>query len=63
MIKTVSSKDVGIEVYAKPESINNKDGDYALNEAKQIIDFFSDYFDVPYPLNKSSKLEKLKLVN
>ena len=50
-----SSSGVLVEVAGRPENIDNGDGDFALNEAMQIIDFFADYFDVPYPLAKSSK--------
>lgn len=45
-----------IEVAARPEAIDNGHGDYGLNEAASIIDFFSDYFDNIYPLPKSSML-------
>jgi aminopeptidase N len=53
-IQKISSKNVLVEVAAKPEPINNGDGEFSLNEASEIIDYFSDYFDVPYPLEKSS---------
>jgi len=56
IINTTSSRDVLIEVSAKPESIDNNDGDFALGEAAEIIDFFSEYFDIDYPLKKSSIL-------
>ena len=55
-IETKSPRfDVNIEVYARPEAIKAGDGDFGLNEAAEIIDYFSEYFDVPYPLEKSSK--------
>ena len=45
---------IEIEVYARPEAIDNGEGEYALNEAAEIIDFFSDYFNTSYPLSQSS---------
>ena len=50
-----SNKSVLIEVAGRPEAIRNGEGDYALDEAAQIIDFFADYFNISYPLDKSSK--------
>jgi len=49
-------KNVTIEVAARPEAIENGDGDFALQEAAKIIDFFSDYFETDYPLKKSSNI-------
>lgn len=46
---------VTIEVYARPEAIQANEGDFGLKEAAEIIDYFSEYFNVPYPLKKSSK--------
>jgi aminopeptidase N len=54
IVRKVSSKGVLVEVAAKPVPISNGDGEFSLNEASDIIDYFSDYFDVPYPLQKSS---------
>jgi aminopeptidase N len=53
-ISMLSPKGIRIEVVAKPQSIDAGEGDYSLNEAAQIIDFFDNYFDVPYPLEKLS---------
>ncbi len=55
-VNSTSSSGVVVEVAGRPEKIENGDGDFALNEAMEIIDFFADYFDVPYPLAKSSKI-------
>ena len=44
-----------IEVAGRPEAIAKGEGDFALNEAAEIIDFFSSYFGIKYPLSKSSK--------
>ncbi len=54
-IKKQSEKyKIDIEVSARADAIDNDEGTFALNEASEIIDFFSDYFDIPYPLKKSS---------
>lgn len=56
-IKINSTKyNIQVEVSAKPEAIENGHGDYALDEASRILDFFSDYFDTKYPLLKSSRI-------
>lgn len=43
-----------IEVAARPDVIAGGHADYALNETALIIDYFADYFNVMYPLEKSS---------
>ena len=53
-----SKKGILVEVAGRAEAINNGDGSFALNEAMEIIDFFSDYFNVSYPLEKLSKFRK-----
>lgn len=52
--KTSPKHNVLIEVSARPQAIDNGEGDFGLDEAAQIIDFFSDYFQTKYPLPKSS---------
>jgi adipocyte-derived leucine aminopeptidase len=54
-ITRTSQNGIQVEVAAKPESIEAGEGDFALDEATQIIDFFVDYLTVQYPLKKSSK--------
>ena len=54
-IKNESATNVTVEVSARPDPIANGGGDFALNEAIKIIDFFSDYFNLSYPLPKLSK--------
>ena len=51
-----SNKGVLAEEAGRAEAINNRDGAFAFEEAMKIIDFFADYFDVPYALYKSSIL-------
>lgn len=55
-VGTKSSKNITIEVAGRPQAILNNEGDFALKDAAVIIDFFDEYFNVPYPLDKSSKL-------
>ena len=55
MIKTKSPKyGIDIEVAARPEAIKNGEGEFGMMEAATILDFFSDYFNVKYPMTKSS---------
>ncbi len=55
MIKKKSPKyGVDIEVAGRPEAIAAGEADFALEEAAEIIDFFSEYFDTKYPIEKSS---------
>lgn len=54
-ISMLSTKGKIIEVAARPNAIDDNDGEFALKQAADIIDFFSDYFNVEYPLDKSSK--------
>lgn len=60
-IEAISATGVKIEVSARPKAISDGDGDFALQEATDIIDFFAGYFDVPYPLDKSSKTLKIAI--
>ncbi len=53
-VSNKSNKGVLVEVAGRVEAIKNGDGAFALEEAMKIIDFFADYFDVPYALDKSS---------
>ena len=56
MINTESPKyKVLVEVVARPEAIDNGEGQLALDDGAKVIDYFSDYFDISYPLKKSSE--------
>ena len=57
VINKTSSKGILFEVAGRPDALDNGHGDYALNEAVKIIDFFVDYFNVSYPMPKSSKFK------
>ena len=53
--RNTSKYNIEIEVSAQSEAIDSGYGDYGLDEAAKIIDFYSDYFDTVYPLPKSSE--------
>lgn len=42
-----------VSVYTVPEKINQ--AEYALNTAVTLLDFYDDYFGIPYPLPKQGK--------
>ena len=46
---------IKVEVTASPEAIRGNLGNYSLYESADLLDFYSDYFNVPYPLKKSSE--------
>ncbi|KAK3521833.1 hypothetical protein QTP70_018566 [Hemibagrus guttatus] len=49
-ISKKSQHGVQISVYTVPEKINQ--AEYALNTAVTMLDFYDDYFGIPYPLPK-----------
>lgn len=54
-VSKMTRKGIRVEVAARPEAIRNGDAEYALTEAAKIIDYFVDYYNVTYPLSKSSR--------
>lgn len=42
-------------MYTVPEKISQ--AEYALNTAVTLLDFYDDYFDIPYPLPKHGECE------
>lgn len=42
-----------ISVYTVAEKINQ--AEYALDTAVTLLDFYDDYFDIPYPLPKQGE--------
>jgi aminopeptidase N len=46
----VTNKDVEVKVYATPDKVNLTD--FALDTAIRCLEFFEDYYGVPYPLPK-----------
>lgn len=69
-LKTISKRsskyNILVEVTGRKDLIDNGDGDYALDEAARILDFYSDYFGIKYQLPKSSTFkhtfENLKMI-
>ncbi|KAG8456357.1 hypothetical protein GDO86_002221 [Hymenochirus boettgeri] len=49
-ISQVTDHGVKITVYAVPDKIDQ--AEYALQAAVRLLDFYEDYFDIPYPLPK-----------
>ncbi|XP_052557472.1 endoplasmic reticulum aminopeptidase 1 isoform X1 [Tympanuchus pallidicinctus] len=49
-ISKVTNRGVKISVYTVPEKINQ--AHYALDAAVKLLDFYEDYFSIPYPLPK-----------
>lgn len=54
-ISKTTDKKIVVEVTARPEAIDKGEGDFGLEEAAKILDYYVDYFNVSYPLPKSSK--------
>lgn len=46
---------VQIRIFARKPAIDAGQGDYALNITGKILNFFEDYYGVPYPLPKSGE--------
>ncbi|RMC09948.1 hypothetical protein DUI87_12735 [Hirundo rustica rustica] len=44
--------DLEVRLYARPDAIRRGSGDYALNITRRLIEFYEDYFKVPYSLPK-----------
>lgn len=43
---------VVVRLYARPDAVRRGSGDYALNITKRLLEFYEDYFKVPYSLPK-----------
>lgn len=48
-----------ISIYAVPEKIDQTA--FALDAAVKLLDFYEDYFDIPYPLPKQGSLTNVSL--
>ncbi|XP_040349594.1 aminopeptidase N [Herpailurus yagouaroundi] len=55
-VETRAPSGVLIRIWARPSAINQGHGDYALKVTGPILDFFSQHYDTPYPLNKSDQI-------
>lgn len=51
-----SGKGKKIEVVGEPTAINAGYGEFALEDTKIMIDYFSVYYQVDYPLEKYSNI-------
>ncbi|NXC46791.1 ERAP1 aminopeptidase, partial [Penelope pileata] len=49
-ISKTTTRGVKISIYTAPEKINQ--ADYALDAAVKLLEFYEDYFSIPYPLPK-----------
>lgn len=49
-------QDTLIRIWARRNAIESKQGNYALNVTGPILEFFQDYYNIPYPLNKSDQI-------
>ncbi|XP_062455983.1 endoplasmic reticulum aminopeptidase 1-like isoform X2 [Rhea pennata] len=49
-VSKITSNGIKISVYTVPDKINQ--ADYALDAAVKLLDFYDDYFSIPYPLPK-----------
>ncbi|XP_034259312.1 thyrotropin-releasing hormone-degrading ectoenzyme [Pantherophis guttatus] len=50
--ETTTNNGVVVRLYARPDAIRRGSGDYALNITRRLIEFYEDYFKVPYSLPK-----------
>ncbi|XP_060101068.1 thyrotropin-releasing hormone-degrading ectoenzyme isoform X2 [Heteronotia binoei] len=50
--ETTTKNGVIIRLYARSDAIRRGSGDYALNITRRLIEFYEDYFKVPYSLPK-----------
>ncbi|MGH0179337.1 UNVERIFIED_CONTAM: hypothetical protein FKN15_020662 [Acipenser sinensis] len=50
------NRNVSIRIWARPEAIAEQQGDYALNITGPILQYFEDYYSIPYPLAKSDQV-------
>nr|XP_025956139.1 thyrotropin-releasing hormone-degrading ectoenzyme isoform X1 [Dromaius novaehollandiae] len=50
--ETVTKSGIVVRLYARPDAIRRGSGDYALNITRRLIEFYEDYFKVPYSLPK-----------
>ncbi|XP_064358974.1 endoplasmic reticulum aminopeptidase 1-like isoform X1 [Dromaius novaehollandiae] len=49
-VSKITNHGIKISVYTAPDKINQ--ADYALDAAVKLLDFYEDYFSIPYPLPK-----------
>lgn len=52
--KCTSKHKILMEVVARPEAIQYNEVSYGLDDASKMMDYFIDFFEIPYTLPKSS---------
>ncbi|KAG8439696.1 hypothetical protein GDO86_005752 [Hymenochirus boettgeri] len=50
--EAITRSGIVVRLYARPDAIRRGSGDYALNITKRLLEFYEDYFKVPYSLPK-----------
>ncbi|KAM4678419.1 thyrotropin-releasing hormone-degrading ectoenzyme [Discoglossus pictus] len=50
--EAITRSGVIVRLYARPDAIRRGSGDYALNITKRLLEFYEEYFKVPYSLPK-----------
>ncbi|XP_063046293.1 aminopeptidase N-like [Engraulis encrasicolus] len=55
-IRTPATEKVLIRIWARPQAIAERQGDYALEKTGPILQFFENYYSSAYPLNKSDQI-------
>ena len=51
-ITGLSAKQIRVSVCGRPEAMNKGEGDFALHVGTNVITYFEQSYDVPYPLSK-----------
>ncbi|XP_054588556.2 aminopeptidase Ey [Nothobranchius furzeri] len=51
-----STSNISIRIWARRTAIDNRQGDYALNVTKPILQFYEKYYSSNYPLSKSDQI-------
>ncbi|CAH2274215.1 aminopeptidase N [Pelobates cultripes] len=52
-----TSDTIGVQIWGRKKAIEDeKQGEYALNITKPILDFFAEYYNISYPLPKSDQV-------
>ncbi|XP_041649436.1 aminopeptidase N-like [Cheilinus undulatus] len=55
-IQSTQSEDVLVRIWARKKAIDDGQGEYALKVTGPILQFYEQYYNVPYPLSKSDQI-------
>ncbi|XP_041649467.1 aminopeptidase N-like [Cheilinus undulatus] len=55
-IQLTQSEDVLVRIWARKKAIDDGQGEYALKVTEPILQFYEQYYNVPYPLSKSDQI-------